>query len=151
MEIKIDASGIKKLVERLKQAPPVMRLAKMKAIAAAAPKMKAIVDREIGGNGKVRSWQGQYVGSRGLYAAIRPKANTFAEDYRGRKTKYQTGYVTNAINSGHRFPSSRMGYRSRTGTVRGKEFYQRAQSRLDHVARETAEQVVQALAGHLEG
>ena len=151
MEVNLEAAGLKELVECLEQSPEVMRLAKRQAFHATAPKLKAAVDAQIGGSGKVQSWQGAYVGTKGGYAATRPRAKTYAEDSKGRKTKYAVGYVTNAINSGHRFPSSKLGYRSRVGVVPGKKFYEHAQTQAERVAQEAVEQVVGALVDHLEG
>lgn len=150
-EAHIDHSELDRLVGRLTKAPQVLKEAKRQAFEAAASKLKALVQTEIGGTGRVKRWQEGYVGTKGGYAAARPKAETFAEDHQGHPTKYAVGYVTNAINSGHRFPSSRQGYRSRTGTIPGKQFYQRAQTQAEQVAQETAEQIVQALIDHLEG
>lgn len=150
-ETSIDSSELKELIDRLEGAPAAIKAAKKQAISSAATKLKSIVDQEVGGSGKVRNWQGKYVGSLGLYAAVRPKAETYATDHQGRPTKYAVGYVTNAINSGHRFPLSKLGYRSRAGKVPGKQFYQRAQVQAEQVAQETAQQIVQALTDHLGG
>lgn len=155
IEVNVDASEVKRLAELLEQSPQVIETAKKEAIAAAAPKMKAIVDEEIGGTGKVRSWQGQYVGSKGLYAAVRPKKETWTEASKKKKHRYAVGYVTNAINSGHRFPSpsGRKGYKpkilSGSMTVHGKLFYQRASVRLGRVAEEAATNVCHAVTSHL--
>lgn len=157
IEVNVDASEVKRLAELLEQSPQVIETAKKEAIAAAAPKMKAIVDEEIGGTGKVRSWQGQYVGSKGLYAAVRPKKETYIETkgkqkgFRAGPKKYAVGYVTNAINSGHRTPRDKWGHRTSAYKIQGKQFYQRAQAQAGQVAQETGEQIVQALMGHLEG
>lgn len=150
LEVNIDASEVTRLAKLLEQSPAVIETAKREAIAAAAPKMKAIVDQAIGGSGKVRSWQGQYVGSKGLYAAVRPRAKTYTEATKGGK-RYAVGYVTNAINSGHRFPRDAWGYRSRAGSVPGKKFYQNAAERLGQVTKETAESISRVVVSHLSG
>lgn len=150
-EAHIDHSQLERLVERLEQSPQVLKEAKRQAFQAAAPKLKAVVDTQIGGSGKVRSWQGAHVGSKGGYAAVRPRAKTYAEDARGRKTKYPVGYVTNAINSGHRAPRNKAGYRTSGRTVPGKGFYEAAQAKAEQVAQEATGQIVQALTDHLGG
>lgn len=157
-EAHIDHSELDRLVEKWVQMPQVLKEAKRQAFEAAAPKLRDAVRAEIGGSGKVQSWQGDFVGSKGGYAAARPRAKTFAEDRKGKKTRYQVGYVTNAINSGHRWPSSRLGmakglkgFRTSTGRVAGKQFYEAAQRQAEDVAKETAEQIVEALMDHLEG
>lgn len=157
MEVKVDSSALTALTERLELAPKVMKEAKRQAFEAAAPKLKAAVQAEIGGTGKVKSWQEGYVGSKGGYAAARPKAETWTERTKKTGKRYAVGYVTNAINSGHRFPSpsGRKGYRPdiRSGAmrVRGREFYQRAQAKAEDVAREAAKQILNALKESLEG
>lgn len=151
MDAKVDASALAALAERLEQAPQTLAEAKRRAFAEAAPKLKAAVDAEIGGTGKVRSWQGAFVGSKGGYAAARPKPRTFAQDRAGRPTKYAVGYVTNAINSGHGLPRNKAGFYDRAKWISGKRFYQRAQTDVQDVAQEAGEQIVQALIDHLEG
>ena len=157
IEVTVDASEVKRLADLLERSPAVIKSAKKEAIAEAASKMKAIVDQEIGGTGKVKSWQGRYVGSKGLYAAVRPKAKTFAENRKGQPTRYAVGYVTNAINSGHRFPSpsGRKGYKPRIKSgkmnVSGKLFYQRASIRLGEIAEDAATSVCLAVTSHLTG
>lgn len=157
-EAKLDKSELERLVEKLKKSPEIIRQAKRQAFQQAAPQLKQLVDTEIGGTGKVQRWQESYVGSLGGYAAARPKAKTYAEDSRGRKTKYQVGYVTNAITSGHRFPSPSgkdKRYRPRIESGRqnvpGRHFYEAAQTKAESVAQKAAEQVVDTLIKHLEG
>ena len=150
-EARIEHSALDRFAEKLEQAPQVMKEAKRHAFQAAAPRLLAAVRTEIGGSGKVQRWQGAYVGSKGGYAAARPRAKTFAEDRRGRETKYAVGYVTNAINSGHGPPRNKAGYYASTRRVAGKQFYQRAQARAEDVAQETGQQIIQALKDHLEG
>lgn len=150
IEVHVDPSEITRLVERLEQAPQVLAKAKRQAFTEAAPKLKAAVDAEIGGSGRVRSWQEKYVGSGGGYAAVRPRAKTFAEDRKGQPTKYAVGYVTRAINNGRLSRRDEFGF-GHSKAVGGKLFYQRAQEQAETVAQEAAGEIVQALAAHLEG
>lgn len=156
-EAHIDHSQLERLVERLEQSPQVLKEAKRQAFQAAAPKLKAAVQAEIGGSGKVRSWQEAFVGPKGGYAAARPRANTYVEikgrqkGFRAPPKKYAVGYITNAINSGHRSPRNSAGFRTSGRTVPGKQFYQRAQASAEQVAQEAAGQIVQALTDHLGG
>lgn len=160
MEVSIDASEVTRLAELLEQAPQVLGKAKRQAIEAAAPKLKAVVRTEIGGSGRVRNWQESYVGSGGGYAAVRPRKKTYAES-KGLQTwaeksekkpkRYAVGYLTNAINNGHRAPRDKFGYRHRAGIVAtGKQYYQQAQAPAEQVGQETAEQIIQAVVDHLE-
>lgn len=151
MDAHVDCRELERLVQRLEQSPQVLREARRQALEEAAPRLKGLVDREIGGTGRVRGWQAQAVGSGGGYAAVRPKAGTYAQDRRGRPTKYTVGCVTGAVNSGHRVRPDRFGYRRSARTVPGKHFYQRAQAQAGQVAQQAAEEILQALADHLEG
>lgn len=157
-EAHIDHSELERLVEKLAKSPQVIVQAKRQAFKAAAPKLKAVIDAQIGGSGKVRSWQGAYMGSKGGYAAVRPKAKTYTKPTKKWGYKYAVGYVTNAINSGHSWPTPSSGNRltgyragSKSGWVEGKGFYEAAQGQAEQVAQEAAGQIVQALIDHLEG
>lgn len=157
MDVKCDFSALADLTRRLEQAPQVIREAKRQAFEDAAPKLKAAVDQEIGGSGRVRGWQGAYVGSKGGYAAARPRSDLSIatkgkqRGFRAGPKEYPVGYITNAINSGHRTPRDTWGYRRRAKTIAGEHFYQRAQTRAEQTAQEAAGQIVQALTEHLEG
>lgn len=156
IETSIDARDLDRLVEKLSKSPEIIREAKRKAFEEAAPQLKQAVTVAIGGTGKVQSWQEQYVGSRGGYAAVRPKAKTFTEQ-NGRGKRYAVGYVTNAINSGHAFPSTsgrnnryRPRIKSGRQNVPGRGFYQAAEARVPEIAQAAAQKVVDALIAHLE-
>lgn len=157
MDAKLDASALAVLAERLEQAPQVLAEAKRQAFAEAAPKLKAAVDAEIGGTGKVRNWQGAFVGSKGGYAAARPQKGLYVETqgkqtgFRAGPKKYAVGYITNAIDGGHRSPRNKSGFYASARRTPGKQFYQRAQASAESVAQEAGEQIVQALIDHLEG
>lgn len=147
--IRVNADELKGLIDKLDAAPEVIRDAKRKAFEQAAPQIKQALDEQIGGTGKVRRWQGAYVGGKGGYAAVRPKAKTYAEDSRGYPTRYAVGYVTNAINSGHRFP--RRGKTKSSGLVFGKYFYQNTQRYAEQIAQKAVDQAAETLRQHLEG
>jgi hypothetical protein len=158
-EAKFEAQAINDLLSRIATSPEVLKEAKKQAFEEASQKLKDLVDREIGGTGKVRSWQEKYVGSKGGYAAVRPRAKQWT-DPNGKGKKYAVGAVTNAITSGHRFPGQGVYGKSRkwvratsstAGKVHGLHFYEKAQGLAEAVAQEAAEQVVQALIAHLEG
>ena len=159
VEMQLDASELDELVERLDKSPEVIREARRKAMEQAAPKLQQQVRTEIGGSGKVQRWQNSFVGSRGGYAAARPKAKTFAQDNRGKVTRYQVGAVTNAINFGHRYPGQSVRGKGRrktadrftSGRVAGRYFYEAAQAKAPQVAQEAVQQVADALKSHLEG
>lgn len=148
-KLEMDTSELKKLVEKINAAPETLREAKRKAFQQAAPQIKQALDAQIGGTGKVQSWQAAFVGSKGGYAAVRPKAKTFAENSKGGPTKYAVGYVTNAIENGHRFPRS--GKTRSSGIVFGRYYYQKTQRYAEKIAQQSVEQIVEALQQHLEG
>ncbi len=157
-EIKMEGlEQISQLARRLEDAPELIKEAKRRAFEEAAPEAKAIVDREIGGTGKVQSWQAPYVGSLGGYAAVRPKANTWTEQTKKKGNKYAVGAVTNAIVNGHKFPkpSGREGYKYRGKSSRqsvpSKPFYKNAEPEVKELAVRTAEKVVEELMKEIEG
>ena len=157
LEVRIDHSDLGRLVEKLERSPQVLQKAKRQAMEAAALKLLSAVRTEIGGNGKVQRWQDAHVGSKGGYAAVRPKAKIYIETkgkqsgFRAGQKKYAVGYVTDAVNSGHRTPRNKLGYRTSAGVIAGKEFYQRAQAQAETVARDAAQQITQTLTDHLGG
>ena len=156
-EIQLKADGFDSLTRKLEKSPKVIAEAKRQAFAEAAPQMKRIVDVAIGGTGKVQSWQEQYVGSAGGYAAVRPLAKTFTE-VNGKGKRYAVGHVTNAVNSGHNFPTpsgknARYRPRIRSGRqkVAGRYFYQMAQDQVPQIAEKVLRRVEETLQEHFEG
>lgn len=158
-EIVIDAHELDQLAEKLKAAPEVLSWARREALTHAAAEIKSILDSQIGGSGRVKSWQQACVGSRFGYAAVRPRARTWIETKKEKK-RYAVGYVTNAINSGHRkrgrgtYQDKRLKrYKtiSQEDWVAGKHFYETAQELAAPVARQAAEEIAAALMEHLEG
>ena len=159
----MDASELDKLIEKLDRSPEVLREARRTAFEAAAPRLKAVLDRKIvstigDSRGKVRSWQDQFVGSMGGYAAVRPKKDEFTEPTKKARHTYAVGYVTNAINSGHRYPGQGVRKTAKAGKtdtftygrVEGRYFYEYAQPSVEAIARETAQQVVDGLVKFME-
>lgn len=160
--LRIDDSDLQALIKRLERSPETLKRAKAAAFKRAAPRLLALTQMQIGGSGKVMSWQEKYVGSRGGYAAVRPKADTFIETRgkekggRGEPRKYAVGYVTNAINSGHNYPTRRTfaeerGYRASVGRVEGRHFYETAQDMAAPVARQAAEEILAEVVEELGG
>lgn len=145
----MDTKELKALSARLEGAPEALREAKRTAFETAAPRMKAALDARIGGAGKVQSWQAPFVGTRGGYAAVRPRGKTYAEDSRGRRTKYAVGHVTQAIESGHSFP--RTGKTKSSGMVFGRYFYRSARLDAEKIAEEAVRQAAETVTRYLEG
>lgn len=119
--------------------------------------MLADIRQRIGGSGTVQSWQGYYIGSKLGYAAVRAKADTYKTTKGGKR--YAVGYVTNAIEHGHRnrrpVQTVKKGYRyrerSRSATTPGRHFYQSAQAQIDRMGREELERLSQEIIHRLEG
>lgn len=179
LRLDIDRRDLERVIDTLDVAPKVIQEAKRAAFTASTPKLyEALLaafrdvglhdppidknGRQKGSKGKVLSWQEQYVGSGGGYAAVRPRAETFTAT-NGRGKQYAVGYVTNSINAGHRYPNATMSLLGAGKTryqvsrmakgmgVPPYTFYDMAQAKIPAIARETAEKVAQALISHLEG
>lgn len=165
MEVSIDKTELERLIKKLDTSPKLLREAKKKAFERAAPKLETLIDQGMAQvglhevNGKVKGWQESHVGSKGGYAAVRPRAKTFTEPTKKQGKRYAVGAVTNAIDAGHKYPSPsgtakrRRKARIRHGRmkVKGYPFYNAAQELAAEVAREAAQEAVQALMKHLEG
>lgn len=105
------------------------------------------VQAQIGGAGKVKRWQTSAVGTKGGYAAVRPG--------KGKTGRYSIGYVTVAIDQGHRTrkptgKSKRYRPRITTPRVPGREFYAAAGVGADKAAWAAAEALMDELAGEGE-
>lgn len=158
IETHIDDQDLDKLLEKLRKFPSLFRDARRYAMEMAAPEMKRELDRLIGGHGKVQNWQGEFIGSEGGYAAVRPLAKTYTKPTKKLGNRYAVGYVTNAINSGHAFPrpSGKDSYydpRIRSGKMKvpGRKFYQQADKKTQDIAKRAAERILADLKAHLEG
>ena len=127
--------------------------AKRQLLARLGPEMLARVRREIGGMGKVAGWQEIYRGSGGGYVAVRPKRDTWQTTKGGRR--YAVGYVTNAIEGGHRVASHRGagGYRSRihVAAVPGRWFYDAVRQELPDMAEADIRALTELIVDGLEG
>lgn len=153
---------IERLVEKLEASPEVLDRVRREAFARAAEEAKRLLDSTIaarlnGDVGEIQRWQEAHVGSRGGYAAVRPRADTWTEATRKEGNRYAVGAVTNAINSGHAFPrpsgrNSRYRPRIRISEqkVPARPFYTDAQENIRPLAQHTAEEIVRGLMKHLE-
>ena len=97
------------------------------------------------------------MGSGGGYVAVRAKAKTYQTTKRGKR--YAVGYVTNAIEDGHRHGgrrgSSKKGYRYRprykTAAVPGKWFYQAVRQDVANMSQAEVDDLMQTILNGLEG
>lgn len=149
----VDTSGLDQLMERwdalLKQFPA----AKRQLLARIGAEMLARVRQEIGGTGKVAGWQALYQGSGGGYAAVRPRRDTWQTTKSGRR--YAVGYITNAIEGGHRVagPRGGAGYRPRVhvAAVPGRWFYDAVRQELPDMAEADVRALTELIVDGLEG
>lgn len=140
--------------EALQREFPTM---KRELLAEIGKDMLSSVQREIPGTGTVRGWQERYIGSQNGYVAVRPKADTYKTTAGGKK--YAVGYVTNAIEGGHkhRRPSQqkRDGYKYRARVnvpaVPGLHFYASVRSQLSGMGAEQLRALAAEVAARLEG
>ena len=111
------------------------------------------VQRKIGGSGKVAGWQAPHMGTKGGYVAVRAKADTYQTTKSGKR--YAVGYVTNAIEGGHRHggPRGGKGYRPRyrKAAVPGKWFYQAVRQDVDEMGQEEVDALMELIVRGLEG
>lgn len=121
----LDDHDLSKLDERLASAARRTPEIKREVLQDVGEDLLAQVQSKIGGSGKVRRWQHVHTGSGGGYVAVHAKEKE--TDKYGRAV----GAVTNAIESGHRFPSptgknKRYKFRNQSGRARvpGKHMYQ---------------------------
>ena len=148
---------IDRLCKRLERSPEAFAKARRECFESAAQEAKAIVDRQIGGSGKVQRWQESTVGTRGGDARVAPKKETWTERTKKAGNRYAVGAVTNAIVSGHRLPSpsGRRYYKPRIRSggmkVPGRPFYDQAGPQIQDLARRTAERVVERYLKEMEG
>lgn len=138
----VDKRALEALAKKLELAPEVLREQKRQAFELVSGELLTAVQTRIGGTGKVAGWQERFVGSKGGWAAVRPKADELTPPGKRSGKQYPVGYVTNAVNSGHRTP--------RGGRVTGRWFYQKTQAQAEALARKTMERIVQGLVDHLE-
>lgn len=114
------------IARRLEGSAAQLRGIRRRCLGEAGADALAAVQGRIGGSGRVQDWQTVYLGSGGGYAAVRAKAGAYTGAGRAR---YAVGYVTNAIENGHRVRSAsgtaRRSRRSRAALsyVPGKHMY----------------------------
>ena len=147
MAVTVDTSGLDRLMES------------WDALVKQFPEKKRGLLEQIGARllQEVRSgWQAPHMGSGGGYVAVRPKAETYQTTKSGKR--YAVGYITNAIEGGHRHGGPRgggKGYRYRpryqTAAVPCRFFYEAARAALAGMGREEADRLMQLIVDGLEG
>ena len=114
-----------------------------------AVELEAQVKANVGGTGKVASWQEKRVGSKGGYAAVSARAKA----YQG---NYALGYITNAIENGHtvrkpKKPSKYYKSRVKYASVKGKQFYYKTRSQAERTALNLCHKFTEELTKEISG
>ena len=157
MSVEIDASGLDRLVESWDRLVKQFPEEKRKMLERLGPRMLELIRQNIGGGGTVAGWQEMYMGSRGGYVAVRPRAKQYKRTKGGKE--YAVGYVTNAIERGHRHGGRRVpdhkGYKYRgritTPAVPGRWFYAAARRELPNMAESEIRRLLDLIVDGLEG
>ena len=154
----VEIEGLDQLLERWEALLASFPQAKAELLDRLGKQILEDVRRGIGGSGKVQGWQERYVGSKNGYAAVRPRAGTWQTTKRG--GKYAVGYITNAIENGHRnrgpLPTGgKAGYRYRprhkTAAAAGRHFYAGVQRQVEQMGAAELARLADEVARRLEG
>lgn len=145
------------LLERWSQLLQQFPVKKRELLERAGQQMLQRLRDAIGGTGKVASWQEVYLGSKGGYAAVRPKKDTYQTTRGGRR--YAVGYITNAIEGGHRNrrpqpsgdPDYRYRARIRHAAVPGRHFYYSTRQQLGQIGDRELRALAQEILAELGG
>lgn len=147
VDTRVDTRSLAAVVRRLEGLAEDIPMEKRAMYRKIGNALLAALRRRIGGTGKVQSWQERYVGSGGGYAAVRPKAKTYAKD------GYPVGYITNSIENGHvqkqRWVPA-LGKQLYADRVPGKFFYADTRREADRIAAAAAEEFLEKLERRLE-
>ena len=141
--------GLEKEFQKLLSEFPEKRAALVQKVGG---EIKALLDSEIGGIGKVQRWQVVHIGSRGGYAAVRPMGSSEGAG----SGKNSPGAITNYIENGHRTrqPGGGAKYykpQIKVARVPGRKFYEKTATGAQSIAIREAEAWVQELMSDWEG
>lgn len=155
----VEFDGLDRILSRWDELLKTFPAAKAELLGRLGRELLEEIRRRIGGRGTVQGWQEQYQGSKNGYAAVRPRAKTY-QATRKKSDAYAVGYVTNAIENGHRVrhpqPSGRDGYhytrgRNTTAAAAGRHFYSDVRSRLGQFGQAELARFAEEIARRLEG
>lgn len=148
MPIFVDASDLTRLDAKLADAIDWSKEIRREMLTDVGEQLLAQVRQKIGGTGKVQRWQHTHLGTGGGYVAVHPVERE-TDEY-----GWAVGAVTNAIESGHRFPTIRKAERYRPriqggkAKVAGKAMYRTTNP--EQAAQTTAAELESRLARLLE-
>lgn len=160
MSQEVDFSEFRRVFENLEGVKDAIPEIKREFLARLGDEMLSTARGNIGGTGKVQSWQEYYVGSGGGYTAVRAKAETYQYTKHAyqctQRDEYAVGWITNSIENGHRIrpPSGQQKglYRPRIHQpkVQGRYFYKNSQSAVDRLAENGAKELAEKIARKIE-
>lgn len=140
--------GLNELLERFEDAPGIIRKARAEVFEDLGGELLDDLQARIGGSGRVAGVQEYQVGSGKGYVAVRAKKDTELDGY-------AAGYVTNALENGHRQEPGRyvpsLGAKLRRDLVPGKYMYQRSAVSVNAAAAEGAQRLENLILKALEG
>lgn len=153
MPAAVDTTSLERLVESWDALVQRFPREKRAALEAMGTELLQQVRGEIGGTGKVAGWQAPHMGSGGGYVAVRAKANTYQVTKSGKR--YAVGYITNAIEGGHKIrkPQGGKGYRPRikVAAVPGRWSYDAVRRQLAGMSQEDVDALMTLITDGLEG
>lgn len=150
----IEFNELDKLIKTLSDTQKALPELRKRIMDQCAEKLQQLVRSNVDRSGvrdvrgRVKTWQEQFVGSRGGYAAVRPTdAGTGA---------YSPGAITNYLEGGHknRLPTGRSKrYKPEIHTARtpGRFFYQASRREMGKITEAAVEALAEAIAESLEG
>ena len=117
----VEIKGMKEVQEIIDNVLDLVKRVRGEAFEELGSELLNDVREEIGGSGRVAGVQEYRVGSGKGYVVVRPKANTELGGY-------AAGYVTNALENGHKQTAGRyipaIGMKTKATYVQGKHMYQ---------------------------
>ena len=131
------------LARQLESSCETLQEVRRAALDKAGGKLLRAVRSRSGGTGKVQSWQEKHLGSGGGYTAVRPAAKTYD------RAGDAVGYVTNAIEGGHRVRTGSGPSRARMQRVPGKWMYRGTDP--TQIAAEARDEIAREMIKSLEG
>lgn len=149
----VEIQGLDQVKKALEAAPEVIREARAQVFEEMGEELLGVVQRRIGGSGRVAGVQGYLVGSGKGYVAVRAKAKIELDGY-------AAGYITNALEGGHEVrkasadasPKRKRKSRARLDRVPGKYMYRDTGAQeLKRAAETAAQRIENAALKALEG
>lgn len=143
-----EIQGFDEIVQRFEHAPTEIRNAAAGVLQDIGQELLSTVRQRIGGTGRIASAQESQLGSGKGYVAARAKADTDLDGY-------AAGYITNALEGGHRQTPGRyvpaIGRQLKRGRVPGKYMYSYTADHEAQAAADTAAARIQAQLEELLG